>query len=159
MRQDEAGIENRVRCATLFSRVIISWREDAMPEAKKERQARLRTLLLETKRRMWNELREELFGKTGDELHAQFEMPLDPADRGLIDTLEDTDLAVADIRRQELTRMDEAVGRLERGTYGLCDDCGTEIDEKRLSAAPLALYCMDCQKRHEGPSYPPGVTL
>jgi len=130
-----------------------------MPESKSVRQARLRTVLLENKRRMWNELREELFRKTGEELHAQFEIPQDPADQGLIDALEDTGLAVADIRRQELTRMDEALGRLERGTYGLCEDCGTEIDEKRLSVAPLVPYCLDCQKRREGPSYPPGVTL
>ncbi len=130
-----------------------------MPAKNKERQARLRTMLLGNKRRMWNELREELFSKTGEELHTQFEIPQDPADQGLIDVLEDTGLAVADIRRQELTRMDEAVGRLERGTYGLCDDCGKEIDEKRLSVAPFAPYCIDCQKRLEGPSYPPGVTL
>ena len=130
-----------------------------MPIPKDDRQARLRTILLENKRRMWNELREDLFRKAGEELHAQFEIPQDPADQGLIDALEDMDLAVADIRRQELTRMDEAVGRLERGTYGLCEDCGTEIDEKRLSVAPLVLYCIDCQKRREGPAYPPGVTL
>lgn len=130
-----------------------------MPIPKDDRQARLRTTLLEDKRRMWNELREDLFRKAGEELHAQFEIPQDPADQGLIDALEDMDLAVADIRRQELTRMDEAVGRLERGTYGLCEDCGTEIDEKRLSVAPLVLYCIDCQKRREGPAYPPGVTL
>ena len=130
-----------------------------MPTHKNDRQARLRATLLENKRRMWNELREDLFRKTGEALHAQFEIPQDPADQGLIDVLEDMGLAVADIRRQELTRMDEAVGRLERGTYGLCEDCGTEIDEKRLSVAPLVLYCIDCQKRREGPAYPPGVTL
>ena len=130
-----------------------------MPTSKNDRQARLRTLLLANKRRMWNELREDLFRKTGEELHAQFEIPQDPADQGLIDVLEDMGLAVADIRRQELTGMDEAVGRLERGTYGLCEDCGTEIDEKRLSVAPLVLCCIDCQKRREGPAYPPGVTL
>ena len=130
-----------------------------MPTHKNDRQARLRATLLENKRRMWNELREDLFRKNGEALHAQFEIPQDPADQGLIDVLADMGLAVADIRRQELTRMDEAVGRLERGTYGLCEDCGTEIDERRLSVAPLVPYCIDCQKRREGPAYPPGVTL
>lgn len=130
-----------------------------MPAKNRERQAKFRTLLLENKRKLWNELREELFRKTGEELHTQFEIPQDPADQGLIALLEDTGLAVADIRRQELTRMDEAMNRLERGTYGLCEECGTEIDEKRLSVAPLVLCCIDCQKRREGPSYPPGVTM
>jgi DnaK suppressor protein len=123
------------------------------------RQTRLRTMLLEKKRTLWNELRDEIFRKTGEELHSQFEIAQDPADTGLIGLLEDTGLAVADIRRQELTRMDEAMNKLERGTYGICDECGTEIDEKRLSVSPLVLYCIDCQKRREGPSYPPGVKM
>ena len=125
----------------------------------KEREARLRALLVESKRRMWNELRDELFRETGEKLHTQFEIAQDPADTGLIALLEDTGLAVADIRRQELTRMDEAANRLERGTYGTCEECGVEIDEKRLAVAPLSLYCIDCQKRREGPSYGPGVTM
>ena len=123
------------------------------------RQTRLRAMLLEKKRTLWNELRDEIFRKTGEELHSQFEIAQDPADTGLIGLLEDTGLAVADIRRQELTRMDEAMNKLERGTYGVCDECGTDIDEKRLSVSPLVLYCIDCQKRREGPSYPPGVKM
>ena len=130
-----------------------------MPAKSKEREARLRTVLMEKKRALWNELRDEIFRKTGEELHTQFEIAQDPADTGLIAVLEDTGLAVADIRRQELTMMDEAMNKLERGTYGLCEDCGVEIDEKRLSVAPLVLYCIDCQKRREGPPYPPGVTM
>lgn len=130
-----------------------------MPVKSRERQARLRTMLMEKKRTLWNELRDEIFRKTGEELHTQYEIAQDPAEQGLIGLLEDTGLAVADIRRQELTGMDEAVGKLERGTYGVCEECGVEIDEKRLLVAPLVLYCIDCQKRREGPSYPPGVTL
>jgi len=123
-----------------------------MPAKSNEKQARFRTILLESKRRMWNELRDELFRKSGEELHTQFEIAQDPADTGLIALLEDTGLAVADIRRQELTRMDEAMNRLEQGTYGTCEECGVEIDEKRLAVAPLSTYCSDCQKRREGPS-------
>lgn len=130
-----------------------------MPGKSNEKQARLRAMLLENKRRMWNELRDELFRKSGEELHTQFEIAQDPADTGLIALLEDTGLAVADIRRQELTRMDEAMNRLERGTYGTCEECGVEIDEKRLAVAPLSSYCIDCQKRREGPSYGPGVKM
>ena len=130
-----------------------------MPEQNEERNERLRNLLLENKRKLWGELREEIFRSIGEALHSQFEIPQDPAEQGLIDLLEDTGLAVADIRRQELTRMDEAMGRLERGTYGLCDDCGTEIDEKRLSVSSFVRYCIDCQKKREPPPYPPGAKI
>jgi len=47
-------------------------------------------------------------------------------------------MAVADIRRQELTRMDEALGRLKEGRYGICVECGAEIAEERLRVAPYA---------------------
>ena len=116
-------------------------------------------MLLEKKRAMWNELRDELFRKTGEQLHSQFELPLDPAERGLIGLLEDTGLNVADIRRQELTAMDEATGRLERGIYGICEECGQEIPEERLRVIPFARYCVKDQEKREGPSYPQGVTL
>jgi DnaK suppressor protein len=124
-----------------------------------ERQAKFRKLLLDKKRAMWNELHNELFKKTGEELHSQLEMALDPADKGLIDLLEDTGLNIADIRRQELTAMDEAMGRLERGIYGICEECGQEIPENRLRVIPFARYCIKDQGKREGPPYPPGLTL
>jgi DnaK suppressor protein len=124
---------------------------------KNKRQARLREMLLEKKRAMWNELRDELFQNTGEELHSQFELPLDPAEQGLIDLLMDTGLTVADIRRQELTAMDEAMGRVERGTYGICDACGRVIPEERLRVMPFARYCREDQEKQEGPTYPPGA--
>jgi len=62
---------------------------------------------------------------------------------------------VADIRRQELTAMDEALGRLEGGTYGICEECGLEIPEERLRVMPFARYCREDQEKQEGPTYPP----
>jgi DnaK suppressor protein len=70
-------------------------------------------------------------------------------DLSLIDLIEDTGLAVADIRRGELTQMDEALDRLEDGTYGLCADCGQEIDERRLKVKPFAVCCVSCQSEKE----------
>ena len=130
-----------------------------MTRMSKERQARLTELLLAEKRRLWSEVRRELFDKVGEELRSQYDLPQDLGDRGLISTLEDTGMAVADIRRQELTRMDEALGRLKEGRYGLCAECGAEIDEERLRVAPYAPCCVECQTRREGPPYGPGVTL
>ncbi len=123
------------------------------------RQERLREMLLEKKRVLWNELRDELFQKTGEGLHSQFELPLDPAEQGLIDLLADTGLSVADIRRQELTAMDEAMGRLERGAYGTCEACGREIPEERLLVMPFAKYCREDQIEREGPVFPPKAKI
>jgi DnaK suppressor protein len=79
----------------------------------------------------------------------QFDNPQDMEDLSLIDLIEDTGLAVADIRRGELTQMDEALDRLEDGTYGLCADCGQEIDERRLKVRPFAVCCVSCQSEKE----------
>lgn len=122
-----------------------------------KRQMRLRDILLEKKRLMWNELREELFRNIGEGLHSQFEIALDPPEQGLIGVLEDTGLKVADIRRQQLTAMDEAIGKLEQGTYGICEACGKEIPEERLRVMPFARYCLKDQQKQEEPAYPPGV--
>jgi len=124
-----------------------------------ERRARLSELLLAEKRRLWNELRRELFDQVGEALHSQYEFPQDLGEQGLIDLMEDVSLAVSDIRRQELTRMDEALNRLQRGEYGTCEECGVEIDEERLRVAPYASCCVNCQQRREGPRSGPGVTL
>lgn len=123
------------------------------------RQARLGEILREQKRRLWTELRDELFRSTGEELHSQFDFPQDLGDQGIMDLLADTGLSVADIRREELTRMEEAERKLEEGSYGICEECGREIDEGRLAVVPYALYCVKCQERREGPSHPPGVSL
>ncbi len=125
----------------------------------RERQERLREIIIERKRKMWNELRGELFQQLGEEHHAQFEVALDVGDQGLADLIEDTGLTIADVRRQELTLMADAERRLQEGTYGTCDDCGTEISEERLQVVPYALYCVKCQEKREAPPYPPGKTL
>ena len=73
-----------------------------------------------------------------------------PADTGT-DTFEkEKDLAVRDSWRDVLGRIDEALGKIERGTYGECDRCGREILKERLDVVPHAIYCVDCQDMIEG---------
>ena len=124
-----------------------------------KRQADLIEMLLEEKRRIWADVRRELFDKVGDRLQAEYDIPQDVGDRSMIDTLEDTGLAVADIRRQELTRIEEAIQRVKAGRYGRCEECGEEISLARLKVAPYAPCCIDCQKEREAPSSGPGRTL
>lgn len=115
------------------------------------RQTLLKDILLHEKRRLWNELRVELFDELGVDLNTQYEIPQDIGDRGVLDLLEDTGLAIADIRRAHLTQMDEALSKLKSGIYGICEDCGMEIDEARLQVAPYAACCVVCQQQREIP--------
>ena len=122
-------------------------------------QLELRNLLVEQKRKLWAELRAELFSQTGEELHTQYEVPQDVGEQSILDLLSDAGLAVADIRREQLTQLEEAQRRLEMGTYGRCEGCGEPIDLKRLELVPFTSYCVNCQRAQEGPAKPPGVTL
>jgi DnaK suppressor protein len=123
-----------------------------MPQVDKERQGWLRELLLEEKRRLWNEVRAELFNSLGEELHTQYDLPRDIGDQGILDLLDDIGLAVVDIRRQQLTQLEEALVKLETGRYGRCEDCGKKIDAARLRVAPHAACCLHCQAKREGPA-------
>jgi len=48
-----------------------------------------------------------------------------------------------------LLRIDEALRRLEEGTYGICQDCDREIPAPRLKALPFATRCREDQERFE----------
>jgi DnaK suppressor protein len=47
-----------------------------------------------------------------------------------------------------LEEVERAIGKLDQGTYGLCESCGRQIDPVRLEAKPAARYCIDCASRH-----------
>lgn len=48
-----------------------------------------------------------------------------------------------------LDRVNYALQKLKNGTYGICEDCGGRIDRARLEALPQAVYCLECQAKHE----------
>ena len=73
-----------------------------------------------------------------------------PADAGTQTFEKEKDLAVRESFREVIGRIDEALGKIERGTYGECDRCGREIAMGRLDAVPYAIYCVDCQDSIEG---------
>ncbi|MFQ5736414.1 MAG: TraR/DksA family transcriptional regulator [Thermodesulfobacteriota bacterium] len=113
------------------------------------RTRRLKKALLDRKRKMWNDLRDEYFGKLGREYNTQFDSPHDLEEMALIDIIEDTGIAIADIKREELERMDVALRHLEDGDYGVCEVCGVEIDEQRLKVMPFATSCVKCKEGGE----------
>lgn len=53
---------------------------------------------------------------------------------------------------QELAQIAEALRRIDDGSYGLCEDCGDAIDERRLAALPATAFCTSCQTIHERPA-------
>jgi len=46
----------------------------------------------------------------------------------------------------EIKAINEALAKINKGTYGICDNCGEMIGMKRLEAMPFVKYCVDCQE-------------
>lgn len=62
-----------------------------------------------------------------------------------------TNLAIELQERDRLTllRIERALEKIEKRTYGVCEACGAEIGDRRLLAQPLARLCMDCIREQE----------
>ena len=58
-------------------------------------------------------------------------------------------LSLSDGERNQLMLIDEALKRLERGDFGVCQLCQKDIGAKRLAAIPWTPLCIDCQEKAE----------
>ncbi len=58
-------------------------------------------------------------------------------------------LSLNENERLRLLEVDEALDRIENGTYGICEECGGPISLKRLEVRPVAKYCVPCLTRLE----------
>ena len=65
------------------------------------------------------------------------------------DIQEDIEFALIQMKAETLTKINEALSRLEEGHYGNCFECGDEIAEARLRALPFAVRCKDCEEERE----------
>lgn len=73
-----------------------------------------------------------------------------PADLGSETFEREKDLALMNNTHEILARVEDALGRMEEGKYGICEDCGREIALERLEAIPYTTLCIHCQRADEG---------
>ena len=72
-----------------------------------------------------------------------------PAELGSETFERELELTTLSIVEGELKEIDDALRRLDHGSYGICAECGKPIDEARLEAVPWARYCVVDQARIE----------
>ncbi|UCC98918.1 MAG: TraR/DksA C4-type zinc finger protein [Phycisphaerales bacterium] len=70
-------------------------------------------------------------------------MPIHMADLGTDNYEQEFALGLMDGERKLLREIDEALGRIEHGTYGICEGTGKPIPKARLKAQPWAKHCVD----------------
>jgi DnaK suppressor protein len=104
-----------------FRRKLLAWKDDILREARE-------TLVV---------------------LQNENENLPDLADRASSETDRAIELRARDRQRKLIAKIDSALGRLDDGSYGYCEETGEPISLKRLDARPIATFSIEAQERHE----------
>jgi DnaK suppressor protein len=103
-------------------------------------------------RRKLNAWKEEILRESRDTLvtlQSENENHPDLADRASSETDRAIELRARDRQRKLIAKIDEALARLDDGSYGYCSETGEPISLKRLDARPIATLSIEAQERHE----------
>jgi DnaK suppressor protein len=73
----------------------------------------------------------------------------DIADRASSETDRAIELRARDRQRKLISKIDDAIARIDDGTYGYCEETGEPIALRRLEARPIATLSLEAQERHE----------
>ncbi len=87
--------------------------------------------------------------ETLDNLKEENWQESDIADRATVETDASLELRTRDRYRKLINKINDALLRIERGSYGYCEETGEEIGLKRLEARPIATLSIEAQERHE----------
>ena len=104
-----------------FRQKLLAWKEDILKEAK----------------------------ETLQHLQDENQNHPDIADRASSETDRAIELRARDRQRKLIAKIDSAIGRIEDGTYGFCEETGEPIAIRRLEARPIATLSVEAQERHE----------
>jgi DnaK suppressor protein len=104
-----------------FRMRLLTWREDILKEAK----------------------------ETLQHLQEENQNHPDIADRASSETDRAIELRARDRQRKLISKIDEALARIDDGSYGYCEETGEPISIRRLEARPIATLSVEAQERHE----------
>jgi len=107
--------------------------------------AKFRKLLLDEKQRILNNSKNALKNElvlSPDDLPDETDLAASEISQNLVFKLRDRE-------RQLLAKIDEALFRMEEGTFGVCEDCEEPIEPRRLEARPVSTMCIACKERQE----------
>jgi RNA polymerase-binding transcription factor DksA len=68
------------------------------------------------------------------------------ADLGTDSFEQEFTLGLLENDEQKLKEIDAALGRIEQGTFGRCEECGKDLSKERLEALPYTRYCVQCAR-------------
>jgi RNA polymerase-binding transcription factor len=118
-------------------------------ESTRPRRVELRQFLEARRKAVDESIRERLASFREERAAADHVGGQDDGEVSEADVQEDIELAVLQLQRETVERIDAALTRLDHGLYGRCTECGDDITTARLRALPFAVRCLDCEEARE----------
>jgi RNA polymerase-binding protein DksA len=123
---------------------------------KNEELARFRQMLLQIQARLRGDveqLADEALSTNGRDAASKLSnTPVHMADVGSENFEQEFTLGILETEQVTLSQVNEALGRLDHGTFGTCLACGQPIPRNRLEAIPYAELCIACARKRERPA-------
>ena len=105
--------------------------------------------LRQRRKALFDEVREKIKAARDPTGSDQADELIEAGDAAMADLLSHTNLAESQRDWNELQAIEAALARIADGSYGICVQCGNEIEPARLKVQPTAIRCMRCQEAHE----------
>src|SRR2546423_14346027 len=123
--------------------------QTAKDNMKRGRYVELKKILEERRREIMSEVQGRMRDVRAEGAGSTVQGVLDAAESSEADIQDEIEFALIQMKAETLSKIDEALRRLEWGTFGCCFECGEEISERRLRALPFAVRCKDCEDARE----------
>lgn len=107
-------------------------------------QNKFKKMLLEEKQRVMNNSRKNL-----DDIKVDVDDLPDETDLAASEVSQALAFKLRDRERLLLAKIDEALQKIEEGTFGICESCEEPIEIRRLEARPVSTLCIACKEREE----------
>ena len=128
---------------------VTTSKKRANSDSSRVRYVELKRILEERRREILAQVQEKMRDVRAEGGIGEGQGVLDAAESSEADIQDDIEFALIQMKSETLNRIEEALARLDEGTFGNCFECGDEIAERRLRALPFAVRCKDCEEARE----------
>src|SRR5512142_711167 len=117
--------------------------------AVQKRHEMLKKILLKKRNEVVQGLEAQMGRKLLAETGQKIDSAMDSADQSALDVDQGIDYSLLEMKYEQYKDIADAFRKLQNNTFGLCEECGQEIDIKRLQVNPLARFCITCKQKKE----------
>jgi DnaK suppressor protein len=120
-----------------------------MLQEKMDRKDEVRKMLVELRDESLNKIAQEMGTKLDEDPRMSTLSTMDIGDLSQLDLDENIDYTLLQRHIERLREIEDALDRVEEGSYGTCEDCGAPINLERLKVLPFTTVCVQCQEKRE----------